>query len=350
MSFPVGVIFPQPKYIDENTDYTLVLCKIIVGRSLCVKSGKEIPKSRAELPAGYDSVYVIGAGNSSEEESGGDIGRLYRHEYVIYNSQQILPCYCVSCRFKFDNESGMELCVRCSLPATIYCEQDKACFCTDCDQFIHELNEELAAILRRHTRVPLRDKMVSFGECKDHSRNIEFFCYECKQPLCVDCKMEGNHASGDFAKHAIISIAKAYEKAKEDAENEDLMLKKKKAIIQNYITKTQQRIMYGLAVSNREVGSKGSSVEQKIYAHLTEVLAQLAEELEKKVQVLLSDKYELQRQLEEIEHAETFFQEQLNQLNGIDFINLWINHTIFKESLNRVQVSVTEVQVVGSNW
>jgi len=79
------------------------------------------------------------------------------------------------------------------------------------------------------------------------------------------------------------------------------------------------------------------------------VLGQLAEELEKKVQTLMSDKFELQRRLEEIEHAETFFQEQLKQLNGMDFINLWIDHTAHKEVLRLIKTSVTEVQVLNSN-
>ena len=99
----------------------------------------------------------------------------------------------------------------------------------------------------------------------------------------------------------------------------------------------------------REVGNKGSSVEQKIYAHLKEVLAQLTEELEKKVKILQSDKYELQRQLEEIEHAETFFQQQVSQLSGIDFINLWINHKAHKKGLVRLPTIVTEVQVFATS-
>lgn len=83
---------------------------------------------------------------------------------------------------------------------------------------------------------------------------------------------------------------------------------------------------------------------------MTEVLAQLAEELDKKVQILLSDKYELQRRLEEIEYTETFFQEQLRQLNGIDFINLWIDHTAHKNALRLMHTSITEVQVICSHY
>ena len=92
------------------------------------------------------------------------------------------------------------------------------------------------------------------------------------------------------------------------------------------------------------MGAKGTAVEQKLYAHLKEVLAQLTEELEKKVKVLQSDKYELQRQLEEIEHAETFYQQQMALLSGIEFINLWINHKMHKKTLFRTPTIVTDVQ------
>jgi hypothetical protein len=125
--------------------------------------------------------------------------------------------------------------------------------------------------------------------------------------------------------------------AKNDAKNEDPGLKKKRNTIGTYISRCQQRIL--------EIGQKGTSVEQKIYAHLKEVLAQLTEELEKKVKVLQSDKYELQRQMEEIEFSESFFAQQATQLSGIDFINLWINHKIHKKNLMRIPTIVTEVQV-----
>ena len=56
--------------------------------------------------------------------------------------------------------------------------------------------------------------------------------------------MMGSHASGECVNHAIIPISKAYENARNDAENEDAALKKKKAVIQSYINKVQQRIAY----------------------------------------------------------------------------------------------------------
>jgi len=163
---------------------------------------------------------------------------------VIYNSQQILPCYSVVCKFEFENELGKELCIECSLQAEKYCEQDQAYFCSDCDAIFHESNEGFAAVLRKHNRIAISEKKVSFGDCKDHSRAIEFFCVECKKPLCANCKVMGNHASGDSANHTIVDIMETYLRAKKDAEDDDLELKKKKGGIQSCISKTQQKIAY----------------------------------------------------------------------------------------------------------
>ena len=154
----------QPKDINEDTEYTILLCKVNVGRSLCIKSNEEMPKSRSELPPGYDSVYLIDSGNMYKEEVGMDSGRLYRHEYIIYSSQQILPCYYVVCKFEFENELGKELCAKCSGQAEKYCEEDAVYLCSDCDMLIHESNEEFARIFRKHNRIPLSEKNASFGD------------------------------------------------------------------------------------------------------------------------------------------------------------------------------------------
>jgi hypothetical protein len=39
---------------------------------------------------------------------------------------------------------------------------------------------------------------------------IEFFCAQCHIPVCVYCKMVGNHANGEAAKHQLISVTEAY--------------------------------------------------------------------------------------------------------------------------------------------
>jgi len=244
MKLPVGVIFPQPKDIDEEHDYTFLLCKVAVGRSLCIKYNEETPKSRSELPTGYDSVYIIDSGNAYKEEGVTDLGRLYRHEYIVYNSQQVLPCYLVVCKFEFESELGREICANCTGQAEKYCEEDGVCLCSDCDLLIHDSNEDYARIFRKHNRIPISEKNATFGDCKDHGRKIEFFCDTCQQALCVYCKMLGNHASGEYANHAIVPIAQAYQNAKNDAKNDDPGLKKKKATIQTFINKTQMKIGY----------------------------------------------------------------------------------------------------------
>jgi hypothetical protein len=40
---------------------------------------------------------------------------------------------------------------------------------------------------------------------------IEFFCSQCHIPVCVFCKMVGNHANGEASKHQLVSVSEAYQ-------------------------------------------------------------------------------------------------------------------------------------------
>lgn len=47
---------------------------------------------------------------------------------------------------------------------------------------------------------------------------IEFFCSQCHIPVCVNCKMVGNHANGEAAKHQLVSVAEAYHTVMQEAQ------------------------------------------------------------------------------------------------------------------------------------
>ena len=100
------------------------------------------------------------------------------------------------------------LCDNCEVSnATLYCESDQANMCDECDLKLH-----LSKLASRHTRVPIGSyKKNHFGTCKLHSaKNVEFFCAYCNIPVCVNCKMVGNHAVGESAKHPLISGTTEY--------------------------------------------------------------------------------------------------------------------------------------------
>ena len=51
-----------------------------------------------------------------------------------------------------------------------------------------------------------------FGQCRVHSgQKVEFFCSQCHVPVCVHCKMVGNHSSGEATKHKLVSVTEAFD-------------------------------------------------------------------------------------------------------------------------------------------
>jgi hypothetical protein len=59
-----------------------------------------------------------------------------------------------------------------------------------------------------------------FGKCRYHNdKPIEFFCTSCHVPVCVYCKMVGNHSSGEAAKHPLISVSEAYKSVLDESRN-----------------------------------------------------------------------------------------------------------------------------------
>ena len=91
--FTNGIVFKTPSEVEYDTEYKLVLCSIIIGRSLTIKSDAPLPSSKADLPVGYDSVYKMKPGR--KEEKDGEEGQLYRHEYYIYEPSYVYPLYYV---------------------------------------------------------------------------------------------------------------------------------------------------------------------------------------------------------------------------------------------------------------
>ena len=252
-----------------------------------------------------------------------------------------MPTYVVTCTISSDThlDRDMVMCCKCGdHPAEKWCLEDQAPFCPECDKDFHDNLQDYRDILTKHNRVMITEKPESFGSCTDHeTKKVEFFCQTCQVPLCVYCKMLGSHASGDYANHGIIAIENAYSNAINDAHSEDPELKKQKGHIANQLKRIEDKL--------KEINKRYKSVEEKIYEELKEVLAHLDAEIHKKIYILLSDRHELERQKEEIEHAETFLASHIDKLNPIDFINLWIDHNQLKKKLRSMKMTLTEIQV-----
>jgi len=90
------------------------------------------------LPKGYDSIYLEG---ESTSEKG-----VYQHKYAIYSQNYIQLCYQVNCKIKIELSNAyadMHTCESCKdVVATEYCIDDKAYFCHDCDEKLHNISRD----------------------------------------------------------------------------------------------------------------------------------------------------------------------------------------------------------------
>ena len=71
--------------------YQFLFSKIAVGKSYCLPDNTT--KDKYKLVQGFDSVYLY---NEDEDPMSG----VFKHDYVMFESGRVLPCYVV--HFEFD--------------------------------------------------------------------------------------------------------------------------------------------------------------------------------------------------------------------------------------------------------
>ena len=137
--------------------------------------------------------------------------------------------------------------------ASVYCYNDQRKFCEACDQQLHEQND----IMRDHKRVPLFEGLCEVQKCPEHPHlNVMYYCNQCHQAICLDCKVKGSHSHGEASKHKLLPIAQAY--------HETLFLSKKPDAI---FVKREEEIQKGLIECERklqEIQTNQQAVEDEI--------------------------------------------------------------------------------------
>jgi hypothetical protein len=204
--------------------YKVLLCQMGIGRAYPIPSEQ---LTDAELPVGYDSFYITnGEQVHKEKELKNSLNSLkstlgdartdniekdYQHHYFLKDACQILPRYLITFEFDAKKESKSRESAKCDncekAKATLYCSADVANLCSACDTVLHS-----SKLSSRHVRTPIGKGHDVFGYCRHHPEKlIEFFCSQCHIPVCVFCKMVGNHSNGETSKHQLISVNEAYQ-------------------------------------------------------------------------------------------------------------------------------------------
>lgn len=309
--------------------YEFLLVKLGVGRAYNVNVESIDEKNRLQIPPNYDSVYLF---YPQEEESS------YQHNYVIYDPAQSLPCFIVHFELDPSRESAYSapLCDICQeSSASVYCEADDASLCHDCDEEHHTRGNRL---MQRHKRIPISDKPKKFGSCPTHfDTPVDYFCTVCKVPVCINCKMVGSHSTSETATHTFSRILDAYHRALAEAKESDPLMEQRKTALTTLLGRIDSRIA--------EIKRNADDVEAKIYKVLQEVLSQLHDETQRKVQALNSAELEVKRQLEEMAWVECFLGYQQEVLSPSLFMLAWGRHLRYRQSL-LVNTEVAELNTV----
>jgi hypothetical protein len=176
------------------------------------------PQPSPEDLQGHDSLCVTATG-----------------EYVVFSPDQVQCCNFV--RFRggknlatYDDDGRCDLCK--AAEATIWCVNDGAKFCDECDRLSHT-NE----IQERHTRMTVKEGRALMEFCPHHTDlHVAYYCDLCKIPVCIECKMVGHHARGECAVHELRPIRSSYAEAYKSSEHPSpIVVRRRKEIAEKLL-------------------------------------------------------------------------------------------------------------------
>jgi hypothetical protein len=334
MMFPIGT--PQvspPVSVTPGLvpKFEFLLCRVVIGRSYCTNDAASLMEGgQLVIPDGYDSLYLVRGDNSnaadisatpkSMNQAEAQTPKNY-HEYVVLEGAQVIPCFLVHFTYDPSQDSAQqEVCENCDRrAATVVCLTDHARLCDVCDREVHSANKIVAS----HVRRSMKDVPGSFGNCIYHGKEQEYFCTVCQVPVCVQCKMIGDHSSGEKANHRLAPLADAYREVLANSERSDPSIGQRKSTLMTQLKKVDQRL--------HSIRDNSVKVEEDIYALLQEALYQLQEETHKKMNTLLSEELELRRQIEQLEWNEGFLKSARGVMKPADFLMFWKRHLTMKD-------------------
>lgn len=203
--------------------------------------------------------------------------------------------------------------VGCTNIAAFYCKNDQAMLCTSCNEKYHS---GYGTLFKKHTVVSIKDRPEAFGKCENHkSQDNQFFCTKCKTVICIQCKINGSHSSGDYANHLLITIGEAYAEAKTQSEASDPLMEKHKGTLRSQLKTVDEKIKV-IMENTREA-------ENELCDRLEKALETLHAHSQAKLNVLLSDQIEIRRRYEEVQWAESFLKYQREVLEPQNYLKAW---------------------------
>ena len=98
-------------------------------------------------------------------------------------------------------------------------------------------------ITQKHIRVPYSEKPLSYEECELHPGILkELLCSECKTEICINCKLNGHHSTGEEASHSVLSLHDCYSFMVQNKHKKTPQMEKIRGQLAGKITKVSHRL------------------------------------------------------------------------------------------------------------
>eukprot|EP00644_Phytophthora_capsici_P018512 jgi/Phyca11/556876/estExt2_Genewise1Plus.C_PHYCAscaffold_970031 len=314
------------------------------------------------------------------------LDRGYYHEYILNNTLQILPQYLVRFTFSAADAHGpVGTCALCEQhPAAVQCRNCEAQICAQCDQEVHSANKlvrrhkrtplrsksktvatgaggrgrrrssapSLAAAIAEigpetllnpaqpQNNVELTEAQVSEIVVKQlednlatddtqaptcrthHGKKVEFYCPVCQVPVCVTCKMVGDHSIGEKGSHRLLTVADAYESSIRESLRPDPLITSRKTVIENKL-----QILTRIQCSVQE---NKAQVAAAIKEQCAQALQSLDDAVAVKMRVLTGETLEFERQLQQIDWVDESLEDHRTLLPAVEFLAAWSQHKLLR--------------------
>lgn len=272
----------------------------------------EAEPTQSCLKQGYDSLCVSD-----------------KHDFVVFNPHQIKTCNLV----RFEGGKNLEsvnnddcICDLCNKePATVWCVNDSAKLCAECDQSSHSINK----IMQKHKRVSMDDARVMMEFCPVHSdERVEYYCPVCQAPVCIICKMNGSHSQGEKSTHPLIPLRAAYCEAIEHSKKNDDKFDKKIELLDERLKNAEEKM--------NELVANAEEMEKEITRRADAAIKQLKSILEEKALLIKSAKTEILRKKEELLDNSHFLETEKNSVGPLLFLRAYSRHHKLAEEFNKL--------------
>lgn len=248
--------------------------------------------------------------------------------YYVFNAAQIKTAHYITFKGGENLIHDHHIINRCGVcgkdNATVWCQSDSIKLCAECDKKTHNVNP----LFQSHVRVPLREGLPYTQMCQFHpQQKVSYYCPKCHLAVCVDCKINGNHAHGDYAKHKLIPFAQAYNDAHATVQARNTTYITRQKIIEEGIQAAEDRL--------QEILDNADAVEAEINRIAAAAIASMKKQAAERANIVKSAKAELERKLYELNKQKEFIKTHDETSEPVDFLQYFAcSKELEKEILN----------------